>query len=186
MSAPIATGGSAFGLKPAFTDREGYCAWRKAWRSVYRDLSVDIRRRKRAVKALQRADAPSCAMQKALRHDSVVAWKMNSLLAEAKARWKRIRRMHTDLAEQRATFPVEIPDCPVIDFHYNRGSNEFGFLPRWVVKTKGRSFYVDHVTANVPWTTRELDTGATRGTIRLRKANLQITKDGEAVINAAA
>lgn len=184
MSNRIMTGGSAFGLKPAFTDKEGWKTWRKAWAALYAELASDIRRRKKAVKALQRA-GQAAKLQKALRHDQIVAWKMMTLLDEGKQRWQRIRKMQADLAAQFATFPLDLGECHAIDLHYNRHSNEFAFFPMWVLKAKGKTYYIHHITANAPWSTRELADGPTKGMIRLRKANLTITKDGEAIINAA-
>jgi hypothetical protein len=55
---------------------------------------------------------------------------------------------------------------------------------RWVLKAKGKSFYVDHIDAEIGWTTRELDTGSTPGMIRFKKCVLAINGDRLAVLRA--
>lgn len=185
MSNRIMTGGSAFGLKPAFTDKDGWKTWRKAWASLYAELASDIRCRKQAVKALQRA-GQAAKQQKMLRHDQIVAWKMMTLLDEAKQRWQRFRKARADLAAQFATFPLDLGECHAIDLHFNKFSLEATDFPKWTIKAKGKTYYIHHITANAPWSTRELEDGPTKGMIRFRKATLAITKDGEAIINVAA
>jgi len=182
---PIATGESAFGLKPAFNTKEGWREWRAEWSTFYGDLGVRIRRRKYAIKALQRAGVNAKVQQRALVHDRIVARKMMTLLEEGKARLARLQKMEADIAAQFATFPLGIAECPIIDLHFNKASLEFPQIPKWTLKTKGKTYYIHHITANIPWSTRELDDGPTRGMLRLRKAKLTITKDGEAIIDAA-
>jgi hypothetical protein len=169
-------------LKPTFTNREGYLAWRNSWRIAYRELSKRIRRRKAELRELQRvgsAEAPK--MQKELLLMRADATKMMTLLDEAKLRRDRILSMHEQIASQ--PFPLEMT-ADRVDFHYNKGSNEFPFLPRWVLKAKGKSFYVDHIDAEIGWTTRELDTGSTPGMIRFKKCMLSISEGRIATLRA--
>jgi hypothetical protein len=169
-------------MKPTFTNREGYLAWRKTWRVVYKKLSSNISRSKSTLRYLQReGDANAPRYQKELHLKRRDATKMMTLLDEAKLRRDRIISMHEQIASQ--PFPLEMT-ADRVDFHYNKGSNEFPFLPRWVLKTKGKSFYVDHIDAEIGWTTRELDTGNTPGMIRFRKCVLSINDERLAVLRA--
>lgn len=177
------TGQSAYGLKPNFTNIREWRVWRRTWASVYVRLAADIRRKKHEVREAQkRLDGRSASRQKALHQTSVVARKMMTLLEEGRARMRRIRDMERQIAEQMATFPLTY-DCDTVDVHYNRGSNEFPQLPMWVVKAKGRSFYVHHITSDAPWTTREKPDASTRGMLRFRRVRLSLTEGGEAVIH---
>lgn len=54
----------------------------------------------------------------------------------------------------------------------------------WVIKTHGETFYVNHVTADIPWSTKETpDNSHTKGSIKLRNCLLVITADNEATIS---
>lgn len=49
---------------------------------------------------------------------------------------------------------------------------------------KGQTYYVEHVTANVPWTTKETpDNVRTKGAIKFKDCNLLILEGNTAVIN---
>lgn len=172
-------------LSPKFTNKEGYLSWRATWRTVYRELSKRIRERKHSVKALQRSHSldgtPCGSAQKDLLLMRWDARKMMTLLKDAKERRDRILQMHTDIWEQ--PFPLEV-DARTVDVFYNRGHNEFEFLPRWVVRANGASYYVDHIDSTIPWSTRELDSGSTKGMLRFRKTHLTISRDGIAKLDA--
>ena len=168
-------------MKPVFVDIDGYRRWKHQWRALYLQLSTTILRNKHKVKAAQRIGEAG-KLQKQLRYQQVMAYKLHGLLNEARARWQRIMIMKKDIAEQMASFPLILEDCRTVDFHYNRGANEFAFLPMWVVKTKGKSFYVHHITADCPWTTRETPEGSTRGMLRFRNCSVSISPEGEAMI----
>lgn len=71
--------------------------------------------------------------------------------------------------------------CRTIDFHFNKGHLQDPSIPMWVVKTKGQSFYVNHVESNATWTTRETPEGSTKGSIRFKNCFLKI-EDGIAYI----
>lgn len=175
---------SAFGLKPTFTDGEGYRRWRQQWRALYRRISADIRANKQRTKDAQRAGDGHGA-QKHLHMQRVMAHKAMGLLQEARDRWMRLKAMRQQIVEQMAGFPLIIRDCRTVDFHFNKGSLEYPDLPTWVCKTKGRSFYLHHMTANCPWSTREVPEGSTRGMLRFRNCDLMIDAKGEATINSS-
>lgn len=66
-------------------------------------------------------------------------------------------------------------------FHFNKASIADPTVPPWVLKTKGQTYYVKHVTASVPWTTKETpENPHTKGSIRFRNVNLVIDDNDEA------
>ncbi|CAM6055296.1 unnamed protein product [Sphagnum tenellum] len=173
---------SAFSMKPQFSDLTGYKKWRHQWRVIQKEVSTDIRRAKYKVKAAQR-EGTGGALQKQLHIQRAMGFKLMGLLQEAKERWARLLAVRQQIAEQMASFPLTMEDCRMIDFHYNKGSDQNPDLPRWVVKTKGKTFYVKHITANCPWSTRETPEGSTKGMLRFRNCNLHINAEGEAIIS---
>jgi hypothetical protein len=55
----------------------------------------------------------------------------------------------------------------------------------WVIKTKGETYYVKHVTSFVGWSTKEApDNEHTKGSIKLKNVMLTIEND-EAIIHPA-
>lgn len=167
---------SVHALKPNFTDRETYLAWRASWKTVYSYISHEIRRRKLEVKAAQRSgDSKAPRMQANLILQRADAHKMLTLLDEAKLRRDRIAEMRKSIADQVASFPLTI-EARVADFHFNKVAVEFSFMPKWVMKANGRTFYIEHLDAQMGFSTRELEKGSTLGMLRFR--NCSITLDG--------
>jgi hypothetical protein len=165
-------------LKPNFTDREGYLAWRKSWRLVYRELSRRILVRKEEVAELQRQYLPEAPKgQRELHLMRRDATKMMTLLDEAKLRRDRIIDMARQIAEQ--PFPLEMV-ADRIDFYFNKGSIEFQMLPPWIVKAKGRIFYVQDFISEIGFSTKNKPDGPTRGLLRFRKGKLLIDDQGVA------
>lgn len=73
--------------------------------------------------------------------------------------------------------------CDDVVFHFNKKHIEDSEIPMWVVKTKGKTYYVNHVTCNLPWTTKETpDNSHTKGSIKIKKCLLIINEDNEAEI----
>jgi len=53
----------------------------------------------------------------------------------------------------------------------------------WVVKAKGETYYVHHVTSDMPWSTKETPNNAsTKGSIKFKKCHLIIDDNNEATI----
>jgi hypothetical protein len=53
----------------------------------------------------------------------------------------------------------------------------------WVVKAKGETHYVKHVTADCPWSTKETpDNPSTKGSIKFNNCRLTIDENLEATI----
>lgn len=54
----------------------------------------------------------------------------------------------------------------------------------WVIKTHGESFYVNHVTSELNWTTKETpDNSHTKGSIKFKECLLVIDQENNAVIS---
>lgn len=175
---------SAFAMKPVFKDLDGYRAWKASWRTLQKRQTATIRRLRQQAKALQRAGSPDAAkVQRDLVLERVMGAKLMSLLEMAKVRWQKIEGVKRQMEEQFASFPLVFDKCQAVDFHFNKFSLEMPDVPMWVVKAKGKTFYVNHVDAKVPWTTRELADGPTKGMIRLRNCRMEITKEGTAVLS---
>ena len=58
-------------------------------------------------------------------------------------------------------------------------------IPMWVLKTKGETYYVNHVNANVGWSTKETpDNPHTKGSLKFKNVNINIDDENEAHITA--
>lgn len=69
-------------------------------------------------------------------------------------------------------------------FHFNKKHLEDPSLPMWILKTHGVTFYVNHVSAEVPWTTKETpDNTHTKGAIKFKNCTLTIDENNEATID---
>lgn len=45
----------------------------------------------------------------------------------------------------------------------------------WVIKTKGNTFYVNHVISDCPWNTKETpDNPATKGSLKFKNCHIKI------------
>ena len=54
----------------------------------------------------------------------------------------------------------------------------------WVIKSHGVTFYVNHVTAEIPWSTKETsDNPSTKGSIKFKKCKLTIDDDNCATLS---
>ena len=190
---------SAFGMKPNFKDYEGYKEWRQGWRELHRMVTSDIRSTRSTIKRLQRKVQKAASNQrmdewqklseicrreqKEFKHKRVMGWKLMTLLEEAKIRWENIENIRKGIEEQYSQFPLEIEDSRNIVFHFNKKHLEFSFIPMWIVKVKGQSYYVHHVDCETAWTTKESpDHPSTKGAIRIKRGNISISEEGVARI----
>jgi hypothetical protein len=108
-----------------------------------------------------------------------------TVLDEAKIRMNNITTMRKSMIEHQKQFPLEIQQCDRVDFHFNKKHLEFPWIPMWVIKTKGKTFYVNHVNASCPWSTRETpDNDSTKGSIRFRECSMKIDAEGVATLDS--
>lgn len=199
---------SIYGMKPQFTTYAGYQEWRKQWAKVYNELTNRIKKQKQMaqnklkyahqhednrekLRKLGEAKGPYHNpywkqhedARKVLLGMSVAARKLCTVLDEAKIRMGNITSMRKAMTEHRESFPIKIDACDRVEFHFNKKHLEFPWIPMWVLKSKGKTFYVDHVNALCPWTTREApDNPSTKGSIRLRNCSLEIDAEGIATL----
>jgi hypothetical protein len=178
---------SANGMKPQFNDYAGYARWRAEWRKLYADLSQRIREDKQEIKNHSRQGnlGSAGALQKEMIFKRAMATKTMSQLEDAKIHWGNIRKAQADLAAQMESFPLVIEDARSIDFHFNKKSLEWSFLPMWTLKVKGRSYYLNHINSEVGSSTRETpDNPSTKGSIRVPRGTIRISREGVATISA--
>lgn len=77
----------------------------------------------------------------------------------------------------------QIENCKEVIFHFNKASITNPDIPSWVLKAKGESFYVNHVTSNVSWSTKETpDNPSTKGSIKFKNVNIAIDENNCAEI----
>jgi hypothetical protein len=68
-------------------------------------------------------------------------------------------------------------------FHYNKHNLVDPTVPCWVLKTKGKTYYVEHVTSNLPWSTKEtVSNPLTKGSIKFKNALLTIDDTNSATL----
>jgi len=64
---------------------------------------------------------------------------------------------------------IEDNNIERIVFHYNKKHNEDQNIPTWIVKHKGNSYYVHHLTSSVGFSTKETpDNNHTKGSLMFR------------------
>ena len=74
--------------------------------------------------------------------------------------------------------------CKDLVFHFNKGHLADETIPMWVVKAHGVTFYVNHVTADMPWSTKETPGNEkTKGSIKFKRCKLTIDPDNNATIS---
>lgn len=63
-------------------------------------------------------------------------------------------------------------------FHFNKKHIEDPAIPIWVLKARGKTYYVEHVDCSVPWSTKETPQNShTKGSIKIN--NCLVTIDAE-------
>ena len=73
--------------------------------------------------------------------------------------------------------------CDDLVFHFNKKHLEDQSIPPWALKTKGQTYYVNHVECSVPWSTKETPTNShTKGSIKVKNALLTIDDNNTATI----
>ncbi len=73
--------------------------------------------------------------------------------------------------------------CKELVFHFNKKHLEDDTIPMWVLKFRGETFYVNHVSCSVPWTTKETpDSNHTKGSIKVKNCLVIIDDSNTAII----
>ena len=70
-------------------------------------------------------------------------------------------------------------------FHFNKAHLMDNKIPMWVLKTKGETYYVNHVTSNVSWSTKETPNNShTKGSLKFKNVDIIIDENNDAILNA--
>ena len=73
--------------------------------------------------------------------------------------------------------------CDDLVFHFNKKHLEDSTVPMWVIKTRGETYYVEHVNATMPWSTKETsDNPHTKGSLKFKNCYCGIDDNNVAVI----
>jgi len=68
-------------------------------------------------------------------------------------------------------------------FHFNKKHLEDQTVPMWVLKFHGETLYVNHVDAQLPWSTKETpDNTHTKGSLKFKNALLRVNENNEATL----
>lgn len=68
-------------------------------------------------------------------------------------------------------------------FHFNKAHLADPTIPMWIIKCKGTTHYIHHLTAECPWSTKETpDNPATKGSIKFKDCRIIIDENLEATI----
>ncbi len=63
-------------------------------------------------------------------------------------------------------------------FHFNKAHNADSSIPQWVIKHKGKTYYVNHLVSYVGFSTKETpDSEHTKGSLQFRGYLWIVTKD---------
>ncbi|HET8688789.1 MAG TPA: hypothetical protein VFM18_19400 [Methanosarcina sp.] len=74
--------------------------------------------------------------------------------------------------------------CKELVFHFNKKHLEDPTVPMWILKAHGVTFYVNHVDAEIPWSTKETpDNSHTKGSLKFKKCKLTIDENNNATIS---
>lgn len=74
--------------------------------------------------------------------------------------------------------------CKEVVFHFNKKHLEDSSIPMWVLKTKGETYYVNHVDCRKGFSTKETpDNSHTKGAIKIRDCLVTFDAENTAVIS---
>ena len=69
-------------------------------------------------------------------------------------------------------------------FHFNKKHLEGETVPMWVIKSHGVTFYINHLSSDIAWSTKETpDNEHTKGSIKFKNCKLTIDDDNCAIIS---
>lgn len=175
---------SAYGMKPSFTNWDDYQKWIREWKFIYNRISEDCKKRKLQLRTINRDSISAKSVHEKYSYERAMATKMITLRKEAEIRWRNIQMMQKGIRRQFELFPLNFENAKNIDFHFNKKHLEFSQIPMWILKVKGQTYYVNHVTSKIGFSTKERpDHPSTNGMIRFNRATVYITQDGEAIVS---
>lgn len=84
---------------------------------------------------------------------------------------------------QNQTIELTAKDCV---FHFNKGHLADPTIPMWVLKIKGKAYYINHLDADIPFSTKETpDNPSTKGAIKFKRVNVIIDENQNATLRPA-
>lgn len=80
--------------------------------------------------------------------------------------------------------PSQKEEKQEIVFHFNKAHLADPTIPMWVIKSKGETFYINHVEfENVSFSTKETPNNPhTKGSLKFKKVNLALDKERSSAI----
>lgn len=76
-------------------------------------------------------------------------------------------------------------ECKELIFHFNKKYLSDPSIPMWIIKTKGETYYINHLTSTAPWSTKETpDNEHTKGSLKFKNISLEINEQNEATITS--
>ena len=74
--------------------------------------------------------------------------------------------------------------CDDVVFHFNKKHLEDQTVPMWVLKSHGVTFYINHIDANIPFSTKETPGNEhTKGSLKFKDCKLTIHDDNTATLD---
>ncbi len=73
---------------------------------------------------------------------------------------------------------LNITEKTEIVFHFNKKSLVDQTIPMWVVKVKGKTYYVDHLESEIGFSTKETPNSTTKGSLKFKGSILIEEKNG--------
>ena len=69
-------------------------------------------------------------------------------------------------------------------FHFNKKHLEDETVPMWIIKSHGVTFYINHLSSDIAWSTKETpDNEHTKGSIKFKDCKLTIDDDNCATVS---
>jgi hypothetical protein len=79
---------------------------------------------------------------------------------------------------------IEIAAKDVV-FHFNKGHLTDPTIPMWVAKCRGKTYYINHMECDMPWSTKETpDNPSTKGSFKFKDCLLTIDDENSASLRA--
>lgn len=71
-------------------------------------------------------------------------------------------------------------------FHFNKKNLQDPTIPMWIIKSRGQTYYIEHLEANLPFSTKETpDNDHTKGSIKFKNVHVTIDNDKTAHLRQA-
>lgn len=168
--------------KTTFHTVDDYQNWVNEWRIGYKSIEQMIREHKAKAKEFYKAGD---VINGNKLHNTAVTFlrpmasKMLDLRANAKEVWKKQMEGMKELQKVMNSYPIDFGSCREVVFHFNKAHNQNPNIPAWILKIKGESYYIHHLEATAPFTTKETpENSHTKGALKFKKVHAKIDENG--------